>query len=129
MDSVISNFITILPDILGLFIIPYVIPSLAAGFFIAIIIHRFTKKRRTALIGFISGTIGILIINFLIILGLRQLWLHEPLFEFWYHGDFDFLYPAPIPFVVTPSLLLSAGIASLVISVRVILINRRRIHG
>ncbi len=118
MGSVISNFIPILLDIPGLFIIPYVIPSLAAGFFIAIVIHRFTKKRKIALIGFISGTIGILIINFLIILGLRQLWLNEPLFEFWYHGYFDFLYPAPIPFVVTPSLLLSAGITFLLVQLR-----------
>ncbi len=112
-DSLILN-------ILGLFIIPFIIPSIVAGFIFAIFIYKCTKTRKTALIGFISGTMSILIINLLVILGLARqwLWLYDSLFEFWYLGDFDFLYPAPIPFIITPSLLLSTVIIFMIIMLK-----------
>ena len=84
--------------------LPVIFPSIAAGFIMAILIHRFTKKREIAVTGFVLGSVFTCIIDLMIIMG----------------GSVS---------DVTQSLLLSAGITSIFVVVPIILLNRRRIYG
>jgi len=82
--------------------LPVIFPSIAAGFIMAILIHRFTKKRKAALIGFVLGTMSICVINILLIIrGLVS--------------------------DVTISLLLSSGITFILVVAPIILLNRRKV--
>jgi hypothetical protein len=82
--------------------LPVIFPSIAAGFIMAIFIYRFTKKRKTALIGFALGTLGTCIVNLLMIIG-------------------------GLVSDVTLSLLLSASITFILVAVPIILLNMRKI--
>ncbi len=82
--------------------LPVIFPSIAAGFIMAIFIYRFTKKRKTALIGFALGTLGTCIVNLLMIIG-------------------------GLVSDVTLSLLLSASIIFILVAVPIILLNMRKI--
>jgi len=82
--------------------LPVIFPSIAAGFIMGILIHRFTKKRKAALIGFVLGTMSICVINILLIIrGLVS--------------------------DVTISLLLSSGITFILVVAPIILLNRRKV--
>ncbi len=94
-------FSTLLPIFLAFYIIPIILPSIVAGFIIAIFIYGFVKKRKTAVIGFILGTAGTFIINLLILFGLVPLGLGGT----W----------------------LSAGITFILVAVPIIWVNRRKI--
>ncbi len=82
--------------------LPVIFPSIAAGFIMAIFIYRFTKKRKTALIGFALGTLGTCIVNLLMIIG-------------------------GLVSDVTLSILLSASITFILVAVPIILLNMRKI--
>lgn len=102
LDFKASNFFsTVLPIVLAFFIIPFILPSIMAGFVIAIFIYGFIKKRKTAVIGFVLGTAGTCIINLLILFGLISLGLGGT----W----------------------LSAGITFILVTVPIIWVNRRKI--
>lgn len=118
-----KSFSTFLPTVLAFFIIPFILPSIMAGFIIAIFIYGFIKKTKTAVIGFVLGTAGTCIINLLILFGLVLFglggaWLNEPIFETFYPG---------IPCFVTWLLLLSAGITFILVAVPIIFLNRRKV--
>ncbi len=81
--------------------LPVIFPSIVAGLIIAILIHIFTKKRRTAVIGFVLGTAGTCIIDLLMIMG------------------------GLISDVIL-ALLLSAGITFILVASPIILLNRRK---
>jgi hypothetical protein len=88
----------------GFFMIflPVILPSIAAGFIMAEFIYKFTKRRKTAVYGFVLGTIGTCIVYLLMIMG----------------GSLN---------DVTLSLLLSAGITFILVAVPIILLNRRKV--
>ncbi len=102
LDFKASNFFsTLLPIFLAFYIIPIILPSIVAGFIIAIFIYGCIKKRKTAVIGFVLGTAGTCIINLLILFGLISLGLGGT----W----------------------LSAGITFILVAVPIIWVNRRKI--
>jgi hypothetical protein len=111
-----SKFIAFLPTILGLMILPFLMPSIMAGFIVALSVYVFTKKRKTAVFGFVSGTVSTCIINLLII-SITPLG-GPALFESSSLG---------IPSVITVSMLLSAGITFILLAVPIILLNRRKV--
>jgi len=82
--------------------LPVIFPSIATGFIMAILVQRFTKKRKTALIGFVLGTVSTCVINIILIMGglLSDLIL---------------------------SLLLSAGITFILVVAPIIFLNRRKL--
>ncbi|MCZ7385213.1 MAG: hypothetical protein O8C63_10770 [Candidatus Methanoperedens sp.] len=102
LDFKASKFIALLPTIFGLGIIPFLIPSIMAGFIVALSVYVFTKKRNIAVLGFVSGTVSNCIIILLMIIG----------------GLVD---------TVTLSLLLSAAITFILNAVPIILLNRRKV--
>ncbi len=116
LDFNASKFIAFLPTILGLLIFPFLMPSIMAGFIVALSVYVFTKKRKTAVFGFVSGTVSTCIINLLMIsitpLGSPALFESSSL---------------GIPSVITLSLLLSAGITLILVAVPIILLNRRKV--
>lgn len=114
LDFKTSMLIAILPNVLGLLIIPFIIPSIMAGFIVAISIYVFTKKRKIAVLGFVSGTVSTCIIN-LLMMGIAQ--LSGSIFQSSLLG---------IPLIITLSLLLSAGITFVIVAVPIILLNRRK---
>jgi len=101
LDFKASKFIALLPTIFGLWIIPFLIPSIMAGFIVALSVYVFTKKTKIAVLGFVSGTVSNCIINLLMMIG----------------GLVD---------TITLSLLLSAGITFILNAVPIILLNRRK---
>ena len=116
LDFNASKFISFLPTILGLLILPFLMPSIMAGFIVALSVYVFTKKRKIAVFGFVSGTVGTCIINLLMIsitpLGSPALFESSSL---------------GIPSIITLSLLLSAGITLILVAVPIILLNRRKV--
>ncbi len=100
LDFKASRFIASLPTIFALLFIPFIVPSVIAGFIIAISIYIFTKKRKKAVFGFVIGTVGSCVTN-LLILGYQ--------------------------FGMVLSLLLSAGITFILVAVPIILLNRRKV--
>ena len=78
--------------------------SVVAGFIMAILIYRLTKKRKAAIIGFVLGTVVTCIIDLLVIIG------------------------GLISDIIL-ALLLSAGITFILVVVPIILLNRRKING
>lgn len=97
-----SGSIAMISTIFFMLVLPVIFPSIAAGFIMAILIHRFTKKRKTAVIGFVLGTVGTCIVNLLMIIG-------------------------GLVSDVTLSLLLSASITFILVAVPIILLNRRKV--
>ncbi|MCX9009505.1 MAG: hypothetical protein OIN66_00140 [Candidatus Methanoperedens sp.] len=122
LDFKTPMLIAVLPTVLGLVIFPFLMPSIMAGFIIALSVYVFTKKRKTAVFGFVLGIVGIYIINLLMILamqsgmGLAQ--LSGELFQSRFLG---------IPLIITLPLLLSAGITFILVAVPIILLNRRKV--
>jgi|GEM_PF-2567341 len=116
LDFNASKFIAFLPTILGLLILPFLMPSIMAGFIVALSVYVFTKKRKTAVFGFVSGTVSTCIINLLMIsitpLGSPALFESSSL---------------GIPSIITLSLLLSAVITFILVAVPIILLNQRKI--
>jgi hypothetical protein len=102
LDFKASGSIAMISNIFFMLFLPVIFPSIAAGFIMAILIHRFTKKRKTAVIGFVLGTAGTCIIDLLMIMG-------------------------GLVSDVTPALLLSAGITFILVAVPIILLNRRKV--
>lgn len=103
------------PTVLGLLIIPFLMPSIMAGFTVAIFVYLFTKKRKIVVSGFFLGTVSTCIIN-LLMMGIA--WLSGSIFQSELLG---------IPFIITSSLLLSAGITLILVVVPIILLNRRKV--
>jgi hypothetical protein len=116
LDFNVSKFISFLPTILGLLILPFLMPSIMVGFIVALSVYVFTKKRKIAVLGFVSGTVSTCIINLLMIsitpLGSPALFESSSL---------------GFPSVITLSLLLSAGITLILVAVPIILLNRRKV--
>ena len=102
LDFKASGSIAMISNIFFMLFLPVIFPSIAAGFIMAILIHRFTKKRKTAVIGFVLGTAGTCIIDLLMIMG-------------------------GLVSDITPALLLSAGITFILVAVPIILLNRRKV--
>ena len=102
LDFKASGSLATISTIIFMFLLPVIFPSIVAGSVMAILIYRFTKKRKTATIGFVLGTIGTCIIDILmIILGLVN--------------------------DITLSLLLSSGITFILVAIPIIWVNRRKI--
>ncbi len=114
LDFKASEFIAILPTIFVLLIIPFIVPSVIVGLTIAASIYIFTKKRKIVVLGFVSGTAGTCLIN-LLMTGIA--WLSGSLFQSSFLG---------FPLIITLSLLLSAAIAFVIVTVPIILLNRRK---
>ncbi|HWQ96084.1 MAG TPA: hypothetical protein VN368_01805 [Candidatus Methylomirabilis sp.] len=114
LDFNASKFIALLPTIIGLWIIPFLIPSIVTGFIVALSVYVFTKKRNIAVLGFVSGTVSTCIINLLII-------NITPLGSFALFESSSLGFPS----IITLSLLLSAGITFILVAVPIILLNRR----
>jgi hypothetical protein len=115
LDFKTSMLIATFPTVLGLLIIPFIIPSIMAGFIVAIFAYKYTKKRKIAVSGFFLGTVGTCIIN-LLLMGIA--WLSGSMFQSSFLG---------IPLIITSSLLLSAGITFILVAVPIILLNRRNV--
>jgi hypothetical protein len=111
-------YYTILPNVLAFMIIPFILPSIMVGFIVAISVYVFTKKRKTAVLGFVSGTVGTCIINSLLLMGITG--LDNTLYQF----ESSLL---GFPSIITFSLLLSAGITFILVAVSIILLNRRKV--
>lgn len=102
LDFKASGSIAIISTIFFMLFLPVISSSIVTGFIIAVLIYRFTKKRKTAVIGFVLGTVGICMIDLLMIMeGLN----------------------------VILTFLLSAGITFIIVVVLIIFLNRRRIYG
>ncbi len=102
LDFKASGSIAMISTIFFMLLLPVIFPSIASGFIMAILIHRFTKKRKTAVIGFVLGTVGTCIIDLLLIMG----------------GSVS---------DVTLALLLSAGITFILVAIPIILLNRKKV--
>lgn len=98
-----SGSIAMISTIFFMLALPVIFPSIVAGFIMAILIHRFTKKRKTTVIGFILGAVTC-IIDLLIIMG-------------------------GLVSNVILALLLSVSITFILVVVSIIFLNRRRIYG
>jgi hypothetical protein len=102
LDFKASGSIAMISTVFFMLFLPVIFPSIAAGFIMAILIHRFTKKRKTAVIGFVLGTVGTCIIDLMMIMwGLVS--------------------------NVILALLLSSGITLILVAVPIILLNRRKV--
>ncbi len=116
LDFKASKFLAVLPTVLGFMIIPFLMPSIMAGFIVALSLYLFIKKRNIAIFGFFTGTVGTCLINLLMIsitpLGSPTLFYSSVL---------------GVTSVITLSLLLSAGITFILVAVTIILLNRRKI--
>ncbi|MCZ7380552.1 MAG: hypothetical protein O8C64_03125 [Candidatus Methanoperedens sp.] len=115
LDFKTSMPIATFPTVLGLLIIPFLMPSIAAGFIVAIFAYLYTKKRKIAVLGFVSGTVSTCIINLLMI---SFAGLSSSIFQSSLLG---------IPLIITSSLLLSAGITFILVAVPIILLNRGKV--
>jgi hypothetical protein len=69
LDFKASGSIATISTVFFMLFLPVIFPSIVAGFIMAIFIHRLTKKRKTAVIGFVLGTVGTYIIDLLMIMG------------------------------------------------------------
>lgn len=104
LDFKASGFIATISTGFFMLALPVIFPSIVAGFIMAILIHRFTKKRKTVAIGFVLGAVGTCIIDLLMIMG------------------------GLISDVIL-ALLLSASITFILVTVLIIFLNRRKIYG
>ncbi len=104
LDFKASGYISMISTVFFMLFLPVIFPSIVAGFIMAIFIHRFTKKRKTAVIGFVLGTVGTCIMDLLMIMG--GLVNH-----------------------VILALLLSASITFSLVIVSIIVLDRRIIYG
>lgn len=102
LDFIASGSIAMISTGFFMILLPVIFPSIATGFIMAILVQRFTKKRKTALIGFVLGTMSICVINILLIIG-------------------------GLVSDVTISLLLSSGITFILVVAPIILLNRRKV--
>lgn len=104
LDFKASGSITMISTGFFMLFLPVIFPSVVAGFIMAILIYRLTKKRKAAIIGFVLGTVVTCIIDLLVIIG------------------------GLISDIIL-ALLLSAGITFILVVVPIILLNRRKING
>jgi hypothetical protein len=102
LDFKASGYIATISTVFFMLFLQVIFPSIVAGFIMAIFIHRFTKKRKTAVIGFVLGIVGTFIIDLLMIMG-------------------------GLVNDVILALLLSASITFSLVIVSIILLDRRRI--
>ncbi len=102
LDFKVSGSIAMISTGFFMLFLPVIFPSIAAGFIMAIFIYIFTKKGKTAVIGFVLGTVFTCIIDLLMIMG----------------GSLN---------DITLSLLLSVGITFILVAVPIILLNRRKV--
>ncbi|HEY9205765.1 MAG TPA: hypothetical protein VIO58_07560 [Candidatus Methanoperedens sp.] len=116
LDFKASKFSAFIPTVFSLLIIPFIMPSIMAGFVAAISVYIFTKKGKIAVFGFVLGTVSTCIMNLLMI-SITSL-------------DTPTLFESSIlgfPSVITLSLLLSAGITFILVAGSIILLNRKKI--
>lgn len=69
LDFKASGSVAMISTVFFMLFIPVIFPSIVAGFIMAILIYRLTKKRKTAVIGFVLGTVVACIIDLLMIIG------------------------------------------------------------
>ena len=102
LDFIASGSIAMISTGFFMILLPVIFPSIATGFIMAILVQRFTKKRKTALIGFVLGTVSTCVINIILIMG-------------------------GLLSDVILSLLLSAGITFILVVAPIIFLNRRKL--
>ncbi len=102
LDFKASGSIAMISTVFFMLFLPVIFPSIAAGFIMGISIHRFTKKRKAALIGFVLGTVSTCALDIFLIMGRLV-------------SD------------VILALLLSAGITFILVVAPIIFLNRRKL--
>ena len=115
-------YYSFIPIFLAFFIIPFILPSIMFGLIAASTVYVFTKKTKTAVIGFILGTLGTCIINLIIILAIMS----GTGFQ-WFSGELFQSSISGIPIIITLSLLMSAIFTLIFVIVPIIVFNRRKI--